>query len=125
MYLLPCTAPWLMHSHTWDVGVTEAARDSPLIHLQLQGIDFIYVTRYPAHRHGKGALETSRATCLVWQWDGKQRLQSCFWGPQTSTIVLFLGVIIFHNQASLQHVQSKDKHQLWLNIPSYWKPLQG
>lgn len=38
----------LLHSHTWDVGVAEAARDSPLIDLQLQCIDFVYVTRYPA-----------------------------------------------------------------------------
>jgi len=41
---------------TWDVGVTEAAWDSPLIHLQLQGIDFIYVTRYPASRGTAEAL---------------------------------------------------------------------
>lgn len=57
LYLPLCTVPWLrlhrahmQHSPTWDVGVTEATWDSPLIHLQLQCVDFIYVTRYPANR---------------------------------------------------------------------------
>lgn len=50
----------LPRSRTWDVGVTEAARDPPLVHLQLQCIDFIYITRDSADRAQQRALESEQ-----------------------------------------------------------------
>lgn len=62
-----CTC--VQHPLTWDVGVTEATWDSPLIHLQLQCIDFIYVTGYPA---SKGTAKTLQKANGAWQrsWHG-------------------------------------------------------
>lgn len=54
-------------SRTWDVGVTEAAWDPPLVHLQLQCIDFIYVTRDPADRAQQRGL---RERAGRWAWGG-------------------------------------------------------
>lgn len=71
-------------------------------HQQQLQKQFLRENRLPVFRHSfkVGAEETLISFPLA----------------QTSTIALSSGVIIFCNWASLQHVQSKDKKHLWLNI---------
>lgn len=104
---------------TWDVWVFQSSGDFPLIHLQLQGVHFIYIPWYPEGPWRRGKLYENVRTFEVYFL---RKFSVKFWAfsPLASSQVCILA-FLFRSFHMTSRESFSSSH---LKIPSVWSPLR-